>query len=121
VKSEKRKFKERYGEDVKGLSALYEASQLGVEEDSLDDVGYLSFQLLHAWLTRHAEHPEAIYVTNTLHCPLHHGFSRFRERNIFPIEFNTNNEWITCLEELAEINSYLVRLMNQKEIVEVYK
>ncbi|KAK7331823.1 hypothetical protein VNO80_28564 [Phaseolus coccineus] len=121
LKSEKRKFKETYGEDVKVLTALYEASQLGVEEDSLDDVGYLGFQLLNAWLTRHEEHPEAIHVTKTLHCPLHHGFSRFRDRNIFPIEFNTNNEWITCLEELAEINSCVVRLMNQKEIIEVYK
>lgn len=106
---------------MKGLTALYEASQLGIEEDSLDEVGYLIIQLLHAWLTRHEKHSEAIYVTNTLCCPLHHGLSRFRDRSIFPIEFNTDNEWITFLEELAEINSCLVMLMNQKEIIEVYK
>ncbi|TKY71583.1 (3S,6E)-nerolidol synthase 1 [Spatholobus suberectus] len=121
LKSNKGKFKEKYGEDVKGLIALYEASQLSVEEDSLDDVGYLSCQLLHAWLTRHKEHHGAIYVTNTLQDPLHYGLPRFRDRSTFPSDFKAKNEWITCLEELAEINSCLVRFMNQNEIIKVYK
>ncbi|RDY05319.1 hypothetical protein CR513_10866, partial [Mucuna pruriens] len=121
LKSNKRKFEEKYGEDVKGVVALYEATKLNIEEDSLDDIGYLSCQLLHAWLTRHEDHHEAIYVTNTLHHPLHYDLSRFRSRTIFPIDFKSKNEWITCLEELAEINSCSVMLMNQNEIIQVYK
>ncbi|KAL2317789.1 hypothetical protein Fmac_031665 [Flemingia macrophylla] len=121
LKCNEEEFRERHGEDVKGLVALYEASQLSVEEDSLDDVGYLSCQLLNAWLTRHTEHPEAIYVANTLQHPLHYGISRFRSRSIFPVDFKANNEWITCLEELAEIDSCLVRFMNQNEVIHVYK
>ncbi|KAJ1434837.1 Terpenoid cyclases/protein prenyltransferase alpha-alpha toroid [Sesbania bispinosa] len=116
-------FREKYGEDVKGLIALYEATQLCIEgEDSLDDLGHLSCQLLQAWLTRHTEDHEAIYVANTLQHPLHYCLSRFRGRSIFPSDpKNTNEYWTTCLEELAEIDSCIVRFMNQNEIIQVYK
>ncbi|XP_027338614.1 (3S,6E)-nerolidol synthase 1-like [Abrus precatorius] len=121
LKSNKSKFIENYGDDVKGLIALYEATHLSIEgEDSLDDVGYLSCQLLRAWLTTHKEHHEAIYVANTLQHPLHYGLSRFSDRNIFPSDFKTKKEW-TCLEELNEINSHIVRFMNQNEIIQVNK
>lgn len=73
LKSNKKEFREKHGEDVKGLISLYEATQLGIEgEDSLDDAGYLCHQLLHAWLTRHEEHNEAMYVAKTLQHPLHY-------------------------------------------------
>ncbi|XP_061370104.1 neryl diphosphate diphosphatase, chloroplastic-like [Gastrolobium bilobum] len=121
LNSNKTKFREKYGEDVKSLIALYEATRLSVEgEDSLDDVGYLSCELLRSWLSRHQDHHEAIYVANTLQNPLHYGLSRFLDRSIFLSDFKTKNEW-TCLEELANINSCIVRFMNQNEITEVYK
>ncbi|RDX62117.1 hypothetical protein CR513_59584, partial [Mucuna pruriens] len=121
LKSNKIEFREKYGEDVKGLIALYEASQLSIEgEDNLDDAGYLSYQLLHAWLTRHGQHHEDVYVANTLQHPLHYNLSRFRDTGILLSDFKTKKEW-TCLEELAEINSCIVRFMNQKEIIQVYK
>ncbi|XP_020234024.1 (3S,6E)-nerolidol synthase 1 [Cajanus cajan] len=121
LKSNKREFREKYGEDVKSLIALYEATQLSIEgEDSVDEAGYLSNQLLHAWLTTHKEHHEAIYVANTLQSPLHYGLSRFRDKNMHLSDFKTKKEW-TCLEELAEINSCIVRSMNQNEIKQVYK
>ncbi|CAJ1961468.1 unnamed protein product [Sphenostylis stenocarpa] len=121
LKSNKREFREKYGEDVKSLIALHEATQLSIEgEDSLDDAGNLSRQLLHAWLKRHKEHHEAMYVANTLQHPLHYGLSRFRDRSIVLSDYKTKKEW-RCLEELAEINSCIVRLMNQNEIIQVYK
>ncbi|KAK7302644.1 hypothetical protein RJT34_13537 [Clitoria ternatea] len=122
MKSNKIEFIEKYGEDVKGLIALYEAAQLSIEgEDSLEDAGHLSYQLLNAWLTRHKDHHEATYVANTLHHPLHYSLSRFRDiADVFLSDFKTKKEW-TCLEELAEINSCIVRLMNQIEIIQVYK
>jgi len=106
---------------VKSLIALHEAAQLSIEgEDSLDDAGYLSYQLLHAWLQRHREQHEAIYVANTLQQPLHYGLSRFRDTSIVLCGCKNKKEW-ECLEKLAEINSCIVRIMNQNEITQVYK
>jgi len=119
-KNNKIEFRAKYSEDVKSLIALHEAAQLSIEgEDSLDDAGYLSCQLLHAWLKRHTEHDEA-YVDNALQHPLHYGLSRFRDTSIVPSDYKTKKEW-TCLERLAEINSCIVRIMNQNEITQVYK
>jgi (3S)-linalool synthase len=91
---------------------MYEASQLCIEGD-LDDLN--DSELLHAWLSRHQNHSEAIYVTNTLQYPVHHGFSRFMDKTIFLSGLKANNEW-TCLEELAKINTSIV--MNQNEMIE---
>ncbi|KAI5448210.1 hypothetical protein KIW84_015582 [Lathyrus oleraceus] len=119
--SNKRSFREKYGEDVKGLIAMHEASKLCIEgEDGLDDIGLLSSELLHEWLSRHQNQSEAIYVKNTLQYPLHYGLSRFMDKSIILSGLKANNEW-TCLEELAKINSSIVRLMNQNEIIQVSK
>jgi hypothetical protein len=96
---------------------MYEASQLCIEGE-LDDLN--DSELLHAWLSRHQIHSEAIYVTNTLQYPLHHGFSRFMDKTIFLSGLKANNE-LTCLEELAKINIRTVSFMNQNEIIEVSK
>lgn len=117
----KRNFSEKFGEDVKSLIAMYEASQLSIEgEDDLDDIGHLSSELLHGWLSSHQNHSDALYVTNTLRYPLHYGLSRLMEKSIFLSYLKATNEW-TCLEELAKINSSIVRFMNQNEIIEVSK
>ncbi|ESW20281.1 hypothetical protein PHAVU_006G195600 [Phaseolus vulgaris] len=122
LKSNKREFRAKHGEDVKSLIALHEAAQLSIEgEDSLDDAGFLCCQLLHSWLKRHREHHEAIYVANTLQNPLHYGLSRFRDTTSLALsDYKTKKEW-TCIEKLAEINSCIVRMMNQNEIIQVYR
>ena len=121
LKCNKRMFEEKHGEDVKGLIALYEASQLSIEgEDSLNDVGYLCRELLHGWLSRHQEHHEAIYVANTLQNPLHYGLSRFMDKSTLIHDLKDEKDLI-CLEELAKINSSIVRFMNQNETNEVSK
>jgi (3S)-linalool synthase len=101
---------------------LYEASQLSIEgEDGLNDLGYLCFELLQAWLLRHHDHDdEARYVANTLQYPIHYGLSRFMDKSIFINDLKAKNEW-NCLDELAKINSSIVKLMNQNEIIEVSK
>jgi len=114
-------FEEKHGEDVKSLIAIYEASQLSIEgEDSLKDVGYLCCELLHAWLSRNQEHNEAIHVANTLQNPLHYGLSRFMDKSTFIHDLKAEKDLI-CLEELATINSTIVRFMNQNETTEVSK
>ncbi|KAI9105207.1 hypothetical protein K1719_022736 [Acacia pycnantha] len=58
-KDKQGELKEEYREDIKGLVALYEASQLSIEgEDSLDHTGRLSCQLLETWLSKHEGHHE---------------------------------------------------------------
>ncbi|GAU34506.1 hypothetical protein TSUD_388190 [Trifolium subterraneum] len=102
-------IREKFGEDVKGLIAMYEASQLSIEgEDHLNDIRHLSSELLHEWLSRHQNHSEAIYVTNILQYPLHYGLSRFMDKTKFLTDLKVNNEW-TCLEELAKINVSILR------------
>ncbi|KEH34358.1 (3S)-linalool/(E)-nerolidol/(E,E)-geranyl linalool synthase [Medicago truncatula] len=121
LKCNKRMFEEKHGEDVKGLVALYEASQLSIEgEDSLNDLGYVCRELLHGWLSRHQEHNQAIYVANTLQNPLHYGLSRFMDKSAF-IHDSKDEKDLLCLEELAKINSTIVRFMNQNETTEVSK
>ena len=120
VKCNKRMFEEKHGEDVKGLIALYEASQQSIErEDRFNDVGCLCCELLHAWLSRNQEHNEALYVANALQNPLHYGLSRFMDKSIFIHNFMVEKKDLICLEELAKINSSIVRFMNQNETTEV--
>lgn len=121
LKCNKRKLRENHGEDVRGLIALYEASQLSIKgEDGLQDAGYLGCELLHAWLSRHEDHGEAKYVANTLQHPLHYGLSRFMDKSIFLNDFKAKNE-CSFLEELAKINDSILRFMNKNEIIEVSK
>lgn len=121
LKCSQKSLRVKYGEDVKGLIALYEASQLSIEgEDGLNDLGHLSCELLQAWLSRHQDHSQAIYVSNTLQYPIHYGLSRFMDKSIFINDLKAKNKWI-CLDELAKINSSIAQFMNKNESVEVSK
>lgn len=121
LKCSQKSLRVKYGEDVKGLIALYEASQLSIEgEDGLNDLGHLSCELLQAWLSRHQDHSKAIYVSNTLQSPIHYGLSRFMDKSIFINDLKAKNKWI-CLDELAKINSSIAQFMNKNESVEVSK
>ncbi|XP_054778312.1 neryl diphosphate diphosphatase, chloroplastic-like [Prosopis cineraria] len=115
---------EKYSEDIKGLVALYETSQLSMEgEDSLVHAGNLSRQLLERWLSTHEGHNEAQAVANALQNPLHHSLSRFTNTSIFisSSDFLMRNRWTTSFVELAEINSCIIRHLNQNEIFQVTK
>ena len=118
-------LKEEYREDIKGLIALYEASQLSIEgEDSLDDAGKLSRQLLEAWLSKNEGHHEAQVVANALENPLHQSLSRFNKTNTILSSSDvvmTSNRWAGIVVELAEINSCLIRHINKNELLQVSK
>jgi (3S)-linalool synthase len=105
---------------VEMFLTLHKNALLILIQHGLNDIGHLSSELLRAWLSRHQNHSEAIYVANILQFPLHHGFSRFMDKTIFLSGLKANNEW-TCLEELAKINISIVSFMNQNEIIEVSK
>ncbi|MED6131503.1 hypothetical protein PIB30_010256 [Stylosanthes scabra] len=123
------KFREAYGSDVKGLIALHEAAQLsiGEEDATLEDAGLLSRELLHSWLpSRHQGHhhnhdDEAQYVASSLQQPLHHNLTRFMDKTILLRNFKADDKEAMCFMELAEINSSIVRIMNQHEGLQVSK
>ncbi|KAL1336095.1 hypothetical protein HN51_030494 [Arachis hypogaea] len=122
LKKNKVQLREAYGEDVKSLVAIHEAAQLsiGEEDTSLEDSGRLCRELLHSWLSRHHHHHEAQYVAISLQQPLHHNLPRFMDKTILLRNFKPNKESV-CFVELAEINSCIVRLMNQHEALQVSK
>ncbi|XP_015943341.1 neryl diphosphate diphosphatase, chloroplastic [Arachis duranensis] len=123
LKKNKVQFREAYGEDVKSLIAVHEAAQLsiGEEDTSLEDVGRLCRELLHSWLSRHHHHHhEAQFVAISLQQPLHHNLPRFVDKTILLRNFKPDKESV-CFVELAEINSCIVRLMNQHEALQVSK
>ncbi|MED6165159.1 hypothetical protein PIB30_096896, partial [Stylosanthes scabra] len=121
-------FREGYGEDVKGLIALHEAAQLsiGEEDTTLEDAGLLSRELLHSWLSsrhqgHHHNHDEVQYVASCLQQPLHHNLPRFMDKTILLRNFKADDKDSMCFMELAEINSCIVRIMNQHEGLQVSK
>ncbi|KAK2443758.1 (3S,6E)-nerolidol synthase [Trifolium repens] len=61
---------------VEMFLTIHKNALLILIQHGLNDIGHLSSELLRAWLSRHQNHSEAIYVANILQFPLHHGFSR---------------------------------------------
>ncbi|KAL1289372.1 hypothetical protein AAHE18_20G053300 [Arachis hypogaea] len=122
LKNNRVQFGEAYGEDLTSLIAVHEAAQLsiGEEDTSLEDVGRLCRELLHSWLSRHHHHHEAQYVAISLQQPLHHNLPRFMDKTILLRNFKPDKKSV-CFVELAEINSCIVRLMNQHEALQVSK
>jgi (3S)-linalool synthase len=99
--------------DVKGLMALYEASQLSMEsEDILDEAGEFSAKLLN--------HHESEIVANTLKHPYHKSLARFMVKN-FLNNIDIRNENIKVFSELANIDCEIVRSIHQKEILQISK
>ncbi|KAH8512018.1 hypothetical protein H0E87_009273 [Populus deltoides] len=97
--------------DVKGLMALYEASQLSMEsEDILDEAGEFSAKLLN--------HHESEIVANTLKHPYHKSLARFMVKNLLN-NIDIRNENIKVFSELAKIDCEIVRSIHQKEILQI--
>lgn len=114
----KGKLKHTFHEDIDGLIALFEASQLSIEgEECLDEAGEFCRQHLNVWLSKFHEHPQVKVVAHTLRSPIHKSLSRFRN-TIFPLE---NAEWTSCLQDLSIIDTQMVRSSHLKEIFAVSK
>ncbi|KAF5728990.1 (3S 6E)-nerolidol synthase 1-like isoform X1 [Tripterygium wilfordii] len=116
------KFKENLGEDISGLMALYEASHLCLEGESvLQEAADYSAQLLHTCVTNLA-HNQATMVEHTLSHPHHKSFSKFTGKKYLSHGFqDTNNGWINILKGLAKIDFDMAQSTYQKEIVQISK
>ncbi|XP_034698596.1 (3S,6E)-nerolidol synthase 1-like isoform X4 [Vitis riparia] len=75
-KNKEGKFKQNLREDIRGLMGLYEASQLSIGEDILEEAGNFSSLLLNACL-QHFDHHQAAVVKNTLEHPHHKSLARW--------------------------------------------
>jgi hypothetical protein len=120
-KDKEGKFNKELAEDINGLMALYEASQLNIEgEDILDEARNFSEQLLNARV-RHLDHDNQLRVVeNTLRHPYHKSLARFMAKNFFGNSQETNG-WPNDLQLLAKIDFNMVQSMHQKEIVQISK
>ncbi|XP_021640399.2 probable terpene synthase 13 [Hevea brasiliensis] len=117
-KGEDGKFKKELTHEIKGLMALYEASQLRIEgEDILDEAGDYSYQLLHSYMTS-LDYPEASAIEHTLKHPHYKSHPMF-----FAKHFITNlqgaNGWMNELQELAKFDFTMVQSQHQQEILRI--
>ncbi|KAE7995498.1 hypothetical protein FH972_000282 [Carpinus fangiana] len=119
-KGKEGKFKKELAEDIDGLMALYEASQLGIEgEDILEEAGNFSERLLTARV-RHLDDNQVRVVGSTLRHPHHKSLARFMVKN-FLGNFQDRNGWLNDLQQLAKMDFNMVQSMHQKEIVQISK
>ncbi|KAK9907036.1 hypothetical protein M0R45_002489 [Rubus argutus] len=109
------------GEDIKGLVGLFEASQMTFQgEETLDEAGKLSHQLLTAWLPKNLDDPGATLVAHTLEHPYHKSLTRFMAKNFFN-NFQGQEKWISSLQDLAKLEFNMVESLIQNEILQVAK
>ncbi|CAK9181270.1 unnamed protein product [Ilex paraguariensis] len=118
--SKEGKFIGELSKDLKGVVALFEASQLSIEgEDILDEATNFSRQVLNEWVTR-LDHHQARTVAFTLRNPYHKSLGRFIAKN-FIIDFRGTNGWENDLLALAKMDFSLVQSIHQTEICQVSK
>lgn len=109
------------GEDIKGLVGLFEASQMTFQgEETLDEAGKLSHQLLTAWLPKNLDDHGATLVAHTLEHPYHKSLTRFMAKNFFN-NFQGQEKWISFLQDLAKLEFNMVESLIQNEILQVAK
>ncbi|KAJ7968399.1 Nerolidol synthase [Quillaja saponaria] len=114
------KFNRELAEDIKGMMALYEASQLSTAgEDILDEAEQFSVQVLNQRLG-HFGHHEARLLRNTLGYPSHKSLAMFVARNYFG-SCQGMNEWIPYLQEVAKVDFNLVQCIHQEEVLQISK
>ncbi|CAK9142637.1 unnamed protein product [Ilex paraguariensis] len=119
-KDKEGKFMDELSKDMRGLISLYEASQLGIdEEDILDEAANFSGQLLNAWET-HLDHRQARAVSNTVKHPYHKSLGGFLAKN-FIRDFEVSYGWEKVLQELAKMDFNMVQSIRQKEARRVSK
>lgn len=107
-------------EDLEGLIALFEASQLSIKgEDCLDNAGQLCNKYLNVWSKRFHNHPQIEVVEHTLMYPIHRTLSRFTPPIIQ--SQNLNTAWTNSLQQLSKLDAQMVSSLHLKEIFAVSK
>ncbi|KAG7970212.1 hypothetical protein I3843_07G071400 [Carya illinoinensis] len=118
-KDEEGKFNKELSEDIEGLMALYEASQLNVEgEDVLDEAGKFCEQLLNAWEKDGENINHTRVVRNTLEHPYHKSLACFMAKEFFD---NSQGGWLNDLLQLAKMDFNMAQSMHEKEIAQISK
>ncbi|WVZ23760.1 hypothetical protein V8G54_002304 [Vigna mungo] len=106
-------------EDIDGLIALFEASQLRIEgEDYLDEAEESSRQYLNMWLSRFHDHPQVKVVADALRYPIRKSLPRFTSANALQLQ---NTGWTSSLKELCRIDAEIMSSLHLKEIFAVSK
>ncbi|KEH31174.1 putative (3S,6E)-nerolidol synthase [Medicago truncatula] len=114
----KGKLKYTFSEDINGMIALFEASQLSIEgEDCLDNVGQFCGQYLNDWSSTFHGHPQAKFVAHTLMYPTHKTLSRFTPT----IMQSQNATWTNSIQQFSKIDTQMVSSSHLKEIFAVSK
>ncbi|TKY59377.1 (3S,6E)-nerolidol synthase 1 [Spatholobus suberectus] len=114
----KGKLKQTLCDDIYGLIALFEASQLSIEgEDYLHEAEESSRQYLNTWLSRYHDHPQVKFVADSLRYPIHKSLSRFTP-TILQLE---KKGWTSSLQELSKIDTEMISSLHLKEISAVSK
>nr|UXB54290.1 nerolidol synthase 1 [Atractylodes lancea] len=106
-------FEEKLNNDIRGLMALYEASQLSTEgEIILDEAANFSFQLLHHAM-KSLDDDQARMVRHTLENPYHKTVALFNLNNYIE-DFSDK-----VLQELAELDFSMVQSVHQMELNQI--
>nr|BBE32339.1 linalool/nerolidol synthase [Chengiopanax sciadophylloides] len=113
--AENRKFKNIVGEDISGLMALYEASQLSIKgENILEEAAKFSSQILNEKMAFVDQHQDRT-ARYTLRHPYHKSLAKIMARNYIK-DFNAPDGWQHALLELANSDFNMVRSIHQKEL-----
>ncbi|KAG2689679.1 hypothetical protein I3760_09G149700 [Carya illinoinensis] len=120
-KDEEGKFNKELSEDIEGLMALYEASQLNIEgEDVLDEAGKVCEQLLNAWEKDRDNINHTRVVGNTLGHPYHRSLASFMAKEFFDNSQGSSG-WLNDLLQLAKMDFNMTQSIHQKEIAQISK
>ncbi|KAM1005036.1 hypothetical protein ACFX13_005201 [Malus domestica] len=117
------KFKnnEEFQVDISGLVGLYEASHLSFPgEETLDEAGRRSHQLLTDWMKNNLDDHQASAVAYSLEHPYHKSLTRFRAKN-FLNNFEGKQKWVNVLRELAKLEFNMVESLIRNEVQQVSK
>ncbi|KAM7506178.1 hypothetical protein LguiB_005082 [Lonicera macranthoides] len=115
------KFSEKFGQDIRGLMGLYEASQFIVEgEDVLEEAEDFSRRILNLLLnTFDGDHYEAKIVRHTLRHPCHKSLARSTAKEFMRNNSVDLNACGNVLQELAKMDFDMVQCIHQKELLEI--
>ncbi|KAH7856350.1 hypothetical protein Vadar_000508 [Vaccinium darrowii] len=117
-KDKEGRFKSKLSTDIRGLMALYEASQLSIKgEDMLDQAADYSAILLDG-LMMNLDPCQARLVDSTLRHPHHKSLARFTARN-YVRDYKGINGWVNRLQELATMDFEMVQSTHKREILQV--
>ncbi|KAI4371671.1 hypothetical protein MLD38_009997 [Melastoma candidum] len=111
-------------DDILGLASLHEASHLCTEgEDILERVGEIVCQKLNVSLSMITDHKLAKFVRDTLRNPVHKSIPRLASSNNIRDDHLlwSNYGWNSALQELALLDSSLVKFKYHEEFHQVTK